>query len=148
MQRPTMVTLVKSLGVLTFGAASFGAGLAAQSAAAPATFVSPGGTELRVLLDKQALGSADVEVGELTFPAGTDSGEHVHGSTEIFYVVSGELEHTVNSKTTVLKPGMVGFVKPPDMVRHKVGPSGPTKAVVIWVPGGEVARVVERWQSR
>ena len=36
----------------------------------------------------------------------------------------------------MLKPGMAGFVKPPDTVRHKTGPAG-AKAVVVWVPGEE-----------
>ena len=124
----------------------FAAGVWAQSGANGRTYVSPGGDRLTILLDRESLGTSDVEVGELTFPAGTDSQDHVHGSTEIFYVLSGELEHIVNGKSIVLKPGMVGFVKPPDLVRHKVGSSGPAKAVVIWAPGGEAARVVSNWR--
>lgn len=127
------------------GGVGFGVGVFAQSVAAPKTYVSSDGDRLKILLDRDSLGSADVEVGELTFTANTNSGQHVHGALEIFYVVSGELEHVVNGKSQILKPGMAGFVRPPDQVIHKVGPSG-AKAVVIWVPGGEAARVTGDWR--
>ena len=43
--------------------------------------------------------------------------------------------------------GMLGFVKPPDVVNHIVNPDGPpTKVLVIWAPGGEAARIGSRWQ--
>jgi quercetin dioxygenase-like cupin family protein len=86
----------------------------------------------------------DASVGEITFPPNSDSGEHVHGAIEIFYVITGELEHIVNGQSQILKPGMAGFVKPPDKVRHKVGAAGAT-AVVVWVPGAEGSRVVSRF---
>ncbi len=133
-------------------------------------YVAQSGTRLRLLLDERALGGKEVEVGEMTFPPNVNSGEHQHGAVEIFYVVSGELEHVVNGKSTFLrpnslaeprlfgryevssaggglKPGMAGFVRPPDKVAHKTGPGGPTKVVVIWAPAGEAARVAARWKK-
>ncbi len=122
--------------------------LAAQSVTTSTKFVSPNGaTELKVLLDASNLGGTELDLGEMTFGPNLDSGEHVHGATEIFYVLSGELEHVVNGKSTILKPGMVGFVRPPDKVRHKTGPNGSTKALVIWAPGGEAARISSRWRK-
>jgi len=106
------------------------------------------GTTLRMLLDEDNLGGAEVEIGEITFPPGADSGDHPHGSTEIFYVLSGELEHIVNGKSYVLKPGMLGFVRPPDRVNHRVGSNGPAKALVIWAPGGEAGRIVGNWERQ
>ena len=79
-----------------------------------------------------------------TFPPNQDSGDHAHGAIEIFYVIAGELEHVVNGTSQFLKPGMSGFVKPPDKVRHKTGPSG-AKVVVVWVPGEEGRPVASRW---
>ncbi|HEY7235008.1 MAG TPA: cupin domain-containing protein [Gemmatimonadaceae bacterium] len=75
---------------------------------------------------------------------GNDSGEHAHGAIEMFYVISGELEHVVNGKSQFLKPGMAGYVRPPDKIRHKTGPAG-AKVVVIWVPGDEAKKIVARW---
>ena len=98
-----------------------------------------------MLLDKQRLGSSEISIAEMTLSPGLSTSEHTHGALEIFYVLSGELEHVVNGKSYILKPGMVGFVKPPDKVQHKVGPGGPMKALAIWVPGDEGARVAERW---
>jgi quercetin dioxygenase-like cupin family protein len=80
----------------------------------------------------------------MIFPPNTDSGDHKHGAIEIFYVVSGELEHVVNGQSQRLEPGMSGFVKPPDTVRHKTGPAG-AKVVVVWVPGVEASRIAARW---
>jgi len=117
--------------------------VSAQDKPQGVTYKSPGGTTLRLMIDETNLG-AEVSVGEMMFPANTDSGEHAHGAIEIFYVISGELEHVVNGKSQFLKPGMSGFVKPPDMVRHKTGPAG-AKVVVIWVPGEEGRRVASRW---
>jgi len=105
---------------------------------------SPSGTTLRLMIDETNLG-AEASVGELTFPPNSDSGDHAHGAIEMFYVVSGELEHVVNGKSQILKPGMTGYVKPPDQVRHKTGPAG-AKVVVIWVPGEEGRRVASRWK--
>ena len=119
-----------------------GATLSAQ-AAKSATYRSPGGTTLKLLLDDSNVGP-EATVGELNFPPNVDSGDHKHGAIEMFYVLSGELEHVVNGKSEILKPGMAGYVKPPDTIRHKTGPAG-AKVVAIWVPGDEAKRIVARW---
>src|SRR3954463_13392009 len=107
------------------------------------TYRSPGGTTLRLMLDESNVGG-EVTLGEMMFPPNSDSGDHKHGAIEIFYVVSGELDHVVNGKSQILKPGMSGFVKPPDKVRHKTGAAG-AKVVVVWVPAEEARRVASRW---
>jgi quercetin dioxygenase-like cupin family protein len=107
------------------------------------TYRSPGGTTLTLLLDDTNVGP-EVTVGELNFPPNTDSGDHAHGAIEMFYVLSGELEHVVNGKSQILKPGMVGYVRPPDKIRHKTGAAG-AKVVVIWVPGDEGKKIAARW---
>ena len=107
------------------------------------TYRAPSGTTLRLMIDENNLG-AEVSVGEMQFLANSDSGEHTHGAIEVFYVISGELEHVVNGRSQILKPGTAGFVKPPDRVRHKTGPAG-ANVVVVWVPGEEGRRVASRW---
>ena len=82
----------------------------------------------------------------MTLPPNLDSGDHRHGAIEIFYVVSGVLEHVVNGKSQLLEPGMVDYVKMGDSVRHKTGPAGPVKAMVMWVPGAEGTRIASRWK--
>jgi quercetin dioxygenase-like cupin family protein len=103
------------------------------------------GPTLKLFLDETNVGS-EVTLGEITFPPNSDSGDHKHGAIEMFYIVSGELDHVVNGKSHVLKPGMTGYVKPPDSVRHKTGPAG-AKAVVVWVPGEEGKKIAARWKA-
>lgn len=107
------------------------------------SYRSASGATLRLLLDDANVG-AEAAVGELTFPPNTDSGEHAHGAIEMFYVLAGELEHVVNGRSQILRPGMAGYVRPPDKIRHKTGPAG-AKVVVIWVPGDEARKIVARW---
>ena len=109
------------------------------------TYRAPGGTTLKLFLDETNVGP-EVTLGEITFPPNSDSGDHKHGAIEIFYIVSGELDHVVNGKSQILKPGMTGYVKPPDSVRHKTGPAG-AKAVVVWVPGEEGKKIAARWKA-
>ena len=132
--------------VLTAAAAGLGGWVLGQSVDKSTTWVSPSGTSLRMLVDKGTLGGEQVELGEITFVPNADSGEHAHDSIEIFYVLDGELGHVVNGKSYSLKPGMVGYVRPPDRVRHTTGPAG-ARALVIWVPGGESGRITAgRWK--
>ena len=105
---------------------------------------SPGGATLRLLLHDGNVGP-EATVGELTFPPNSDSGDHQHGAIEMFYVLSGTLEHVVNGRSEKLTPGMTGFVRPPDTIRHKTGPDG-AKVVVIWVPGDEARKIAARWK--
>ena len=109
-------------------------------------FKSPSGTELRVLVDAQSLGGGEVEVAELTFVPNSDSGDHHHAVTETFYVLEGEMEQVINGKPVKLGPGMVASIRSTDQVRHRAGPKG-TKVLVIWAPGGEIARVAARWKT-
>ena len=51
-----------------------------------------------MLLDESNVGP-EVSMAEMTFPPNIDSGDHTHGATEMFYVISGELEHVVNGKS-------------------------------------------------
>jgi quercetin dioxygenase-like cupin family protein len=117
--------------------------LGAQTGKQGVTYRSPSGVTLKLMLDDSNVGP-EVTVGELTFPPNTDSGDHAHGAIEMFYVLTGELEHVVNGKSQILGPGMVGYVRPPDKIRHKTGPAG-AKVVVIWVPGDEGKKIASRW---
>ena len=116
----------------------------AQAEKQGVTYRSPTGATLKLLLDDSNVGP-EATVGELTFPPNADSGDHTHGAIEMFYVLSGELEHVVNGKSQILKPGMVGYVRPPDKIRHKTGAAG-AKVVVIWVPGEEGKKIAARWK--
>lgn len=106
---------------------------------------APSGATLRLLLDDSNVGP-EVTVGEMTFPPNLDSGDHQHGAIEMFYVLSGALEHVVNGKSQILTPGMTGYVRPPDKIRHKTGAEG-AKVVVIWVPGDEGKKIAARWKK-
>ncbi len=110
---------------------------------AGATYRAPSGLTLKIFVDDSA-GEASVSMGEMTFPPNLDSGDHQHGSIEMFYVTAGALEHVVNGRSQTLRPGMVGFVNPPDRVRHKTAAEGAT-AIVLWVPAQEARRIVARW---
>jgi quercetin dioxygenase-like cupin family protein len=104
---------------------------------------SPTGARLHLILSDANVGP-EVSVGEITFPPNADSGDHTHGAIEILYVLSGELEHFVNGRSVILTPGMAGYVKPPDRIRHKTGPAG-AKVLVVWVPGDEARKITARW---
>jgi len=116
----------------------------AQEQTQGVTYRAPGGTTLRLILDESNVGP-EVTVGEMVFPPNSDSGEHAHGALEMFYVIAGELDHVVNGKSQILTPGMAGYVKPPDKVRHKTGRAG-AKVVVIWMPGDEGKKIAARWK--
>jgi quercetin dioxygenase-like cupin family protein len=121
-------------------------GSAAAQPGRSVTYRAPSGITLTILLDDQNVGK-EVSMAEMTFPPNLDSGEHQHGAIEMFYVLSGELEHVVNGQSFILKPGMAGYVKIGDKVRHKTGPGGPVKTLVVWVPGAEAGKIAARWKK-
>jgi quercetin dioxygenase-like cupin family protein len=118
-----------------------------RASAGTRTLTLGSGTTIKLLLEASNLGTGEIEVAEITLPAGSRGGGHRHGSTEIFYVVEGVMGHVVNGVEHRLEPGMVGVVKPTDEVAHRVLGDGPVKAVVMWVPGGESDRIApaDRW---
>ncbi len=101
-----------------------------------------GASSFKILLEEANLGGQELEIAEHSFAAGTNIGGHAHTSIEIFYVLSGELEHTVNGETVLLTPGMVGVVRNGDEVIHRV-PSAdiPARVLIIWTPAGEIERI-------
>ncbi len=103
---------------------------------------SIGAIAVRVLVDEAALGGGELEMVEMTFPPGGPEagGQHRHGRVEIFYVLAGVMEHEVNGTARTLQPGMVGIVRPGDEVAHRVLSEEPVRTLVIWAPGGELAR--------
>jgi quercetin dioxygenase-like cupin family protein len=94
----------------------------------------------KLLLNESNLGGKELEAAELTLAAGTTTQGHVHASVEIIYVLSGTYLHEVNGKLYVLKPGMLGIVRPGDKVRHLVPQDGDAKLLILWTPAGELAR--------
>jgi quercetin dioxygenase-like cupin family protein len=95
-----------------------------------------------VLIDAATLGGTELEMVRMVFPPGGPStgGQHRHGRVEIFYVLSGVLEHEVNGRSHRLEPGMIGIVRPEDTVAHRVLSEEPVRTLVIWAPGGELSR--------
>jgi len=145
-----MKFLKTSVSLTLLAGLAWSAETARQAATPPAVvrgevFQHASGTKLKILLDQTGLGGTELEIAEITFLPNSDSGEHVHGATETFYVLDGELEHVVNGKSIKLTAGMIGTIRPPDKIRHKTGPSG-ARSLVIWAPAGEAARIASRWK--
>lgn len=92
---------------------------------------------IKVLVESETLGIPGVEIAEIFFPPEYVGQPHPHG-LEIFYILEGELDHIVDGKSHILKPGMVGVVRAPDTVVHKTHSSEGVKALVIWPLGQEV----------
>ncbi len=113
-------------------------------------FEGIGGLRIKMLVEASNLGGAEVELGEITFPAGSGATGrgHTHTAVEVFYILSGELHHVVNDTTYVLQPGMVGIVRPGDRVIHRVPSDTPVRALVIWAPGGEAERLASFFTVR
>lgn len=132
-------------GLVAIGAETHGTGTTPAPVTRGEVYQSASGTTLRILMDRAMLGGSELEMGEIVFAPNMDSGEHVHGATETFYVLEGELEHVVNGQSIKLTAGMIGTVRPPDKVRHKTGAQG-ARALVIWAPAGEAARIASRWK--
>lgn len=121
-----------------------------RSSAGTRMLENDAGTSIKVLVEASVLSSTGVEIAEATLPVGSGAGpaSHRHGSTEMIYVISGELDHVVNGETHRLTPGMVGIVKPSDTVIHRVVGQSPVKLLLIWAPGGEVERLATRFRQR
>lgn len=101
-------------------------------------------TEMKVLISQESTGTTEVTVAELVIPPGTSVPAHKHQSVEIFYVLSGELEQTIEGKTQKLTTGMSCLVPANTDTLHKVTSKEPVHALAIWIPGGEEKRL--RWQ--
>lgn len=113
------------------------------------TFTEPQSkSQIKVLIDEHLGGTKDVTVAELTIPPGVDVPDHVHQSTEIFYILSGELEQTSDGKVQKLTAGMACLVPANSTTHHKVISKRPVRALVIWAPGGEEKRVTEKWETK
>lgn len=97
--------------------------------------------KLKLLLDETNAGGKELEIAEITFPAGYEGENHTHGSVEVFYVLSGTLGHEVNGERHLLTSGMVGVVRSGDTVRHFVPKDADAKTLVIWAPSGEAKRI-------
>ena len=121
-----------------------------RSSAGTRVLENDAGTSIKILVERSVLGDSGVEIAEATFPVGLGAGpaSHRHGSAEMIYVISGELDHIVNGTTHRLTPGMVGIVKPADTVIHRVVGQTPVKVLLIWAPGGEVDRLAQRFRQR
>lgn len=107
-----------------------------------------GGFMAKILVEAANLGSEEVKIAELTFPAGYSGSGHLHGAIEIFYVLKGRFGHEVNGVAAILEPGELGIVKPGDTVTHSVHSEGPATVLTIWVPGGEGAPAFSGLPSR
>lgn len=103
-----------------------------------------GALKFKVLLDSAMLKGGEMEMVEITFPGSSPGGAHKHTRLEVIYVLEGEMDHVVNGTVYHLKPGSVGVVRPGDTVIHRVTSTTPVRALVIWAPGGELARVERR----
>jgi N-acyl-D-amino-acid deacylase len=119
----------------------------APRAPSAGVFVSPGGATLKVITSEADVRGSEVEIVELTLLPNSDSGEHRHAVTETFYVLQGDMEQVINGTPVKLTPGTAATIRSTDTVRHRAGPNG-AKILVVWAPGGEIARVTAKWKAQ
>lgn len=62
--------------------------------------------------------SANMTFAHYDFAAGSSIHEHFHPEEEVYEVIEGKLELTIDGRTQIAKPGIVGIV--PANSRHSV----------------------------
>ena len=133
---------------LLFTAAGFSGADQQPATTSPSrTFVSPSGVKMKVITDANDLRGNEAEIVELTFPPNSDSGDHRHAVTETFYLLEGAIEQVINGTPVKLVPGAAASIRSTDLVRHRSGPNG-ARVLVVWAPGGEIARVSAKWKPQ
>ena len=105
-------------------------------------------TEVTILIDRHLGGTTELTLGYLVVPPGVDVPNHIHQSTETFYMLSGEMEQTSEGKVQTLTAGMACLVPANTITRHTVKSKDPVHALVIWTPGGEEERITKEWQVK
>ncbi len=114
-----------------------------------ATYIDPvTKTEITILIDQHLGGTTELTLGYLVVPPGVDVPDHIHQSTETFYILSGEMEQTSEGKVQTLSAGMACLVPANTTTRHTVKSKDPVHALVMWTPGGEEKRITEEWQVK
>ena len=66
------------------------------------------------------------------FVRGSSVHEHFHPQEEVWHVIEGELEMTIDGVTEIARPGMVGIV--PSNVRHSVRALTDGRAIIVDYP--------------
>lgn len=66
------------------------------------------------------------------FKCGSSIHEHFHSQEEVYEVIEGELELTINGVKQVARPGLVGIV--PSNVRHSVKALTDGRAIIVEYP--------------
>ena len=113
------------------------------------TYIDPATkTEVTILIDQHLGGTTELTLGYLVVPPGVDVPDHIHQSTETFYILSGEMEQTSEGQVQTLTAGMACLVPANTTTRHTVKSEDPVHALVIWTPGGEEERITKEWQVK
>ncbi len=66
------------------------------------------------------------------FARGSSIHEHFHPQEEVYEVIEGELEVTVDGETQIVRPGVVAIV--PGNVRHSVKALTDGRAIIVDYP--------------
>lgn len=73
--------------------------------------------------------SAEMTFAHYDFTRGASIHEHFHAEEEVYEVIEGELELTIEGVAQILRPGLVGIV--PGNVRHSVRALTDGRAIII-----------------
>jgi len=92
---------------------------------------------VKVLLEEANFRDAEIEIAEMYFPPGYQDTAHMH-ELELLFVLEGRLDHIVNGESHILRPGMLGIVREPDLVVHRADSDNGARVLVIWPYGKEV----------
>ncbi|HEV2222143.1 MAG TPA: cupin domain-containing protein [Candidatus Acidoferrales bacterium] len=76
--------------------------------------------------------SASMTFAHYDFVRGSTIHEHFHPQEEVYEVIEGELELTIDGVTQIARPGVVGIV--PSNVRHSVKALTDGRAIIVDYP--------------
>lgn len=76
--------------------------------------------------------SASMTFAHYDFKRGSSIHEHSHGQEEVYEVVEGELEVTIEGEAEIVRPGVVAIV--PSNARHSVKALSDGRAIIVDYP--------------
>jgi quercetin dioxygenase-like cupin family protein len=75
------------------------------------------------------LHSAHMTIAHYDFTRGSTIHEHLHPQEEVYEVIEGQLELTIDGVTQIAQPGVVGIV--PSNTRHSVKALSDGRAIIV-----------------